>query len=125
MDKKIQEFTGERCRRYKTTNQSDQAPILFHLDTEVIELSGYENSEVFVHGSVVARLIDRLFAKGLFDIEDLRAITGDETLQEVKCGGPDVDKAKPLTGNIDFLMSDSQPGVLEVEDGKIAGWRAT
>ena len=32
-------------------------------------------------------------------------------------------KEKPFTGEIDFLMSDTQPAVIEVKDGLIVGWK--
>ena len=55
-------------------------PIEEHLPTYEME-TGFEETDRFVSAWSVGKLLEILFAKGVLDMDDLRAITCDETLE--------------------------------------------
>ena len=70
------QFTGAYWRRGGRRTE----PLVDHLPTTELE-TGFEETDRFVSAYYVATLIEILFRKGVLDMDDLRAITDDETLE--------------------------------------------
>ena len=82
----------QRWRRRRTDGNA--APIVDHLPTEDIE-TGFEHSDRFVKAEAVGALLEVLFSKQIISIDDLRVITGDESLEFVSESAQNIATASP------------------------------
>ncbi len=75
----MRQFTSEKWNRDRRQHMGESAPLSRHMQTKQFE-TGFEELTDFVPASVVGDLMAVLFEKGILSIEELRKITGNDTL---------------------------------------------
>lgn len=73
-------FTSAKWKRERRSHMDEAGPLWWNMFTEELE-TGFEEHTAFVPASVVGNLMETLFERGVLSIDDLRNITGNESLE--------------------------------------------